>query len=446
MKLEVKDTNYCASVVKINTLVELEGAKTIQHAIILGNPVIVGKDTKIDDIGLFFPVETKLSKDFLSFNNLYKDRALNKDTTKSGFFENSGRVRCCKMINGKYKSMGFFIPLHSLNYLGILSFNIGDDFNSIDGVLICEKYIIAGKENTGQSERGKKKNKQAVKVSRVIENQYRLMNDIGMLAKEVNQINPDDIISISSKYHGTSWAVGNVLVKKTMPKWKQKISHWFGFSKQTDYDIIYSSRKVIKNAFVNANPTPFYGMDLWGEIATSIKHLIPKGITLYGEAVGFLPTGRAIQEANGVAFDYGCAPKTYKLLVYRITSTNADGKVTEFSWGQITDFCRTYGFEMPNTFFYGKAKDYFPQIPVNQHWHENFLGLLNSTFMLDADCPYCNSKVPEEGIVLSVDNLFERRSYKLKNFRFRMKAETEEADKGHNNIEDEQSVESNDVN
>ena len=199
----------------------------------------------------------------------------------------------------------------------------------------------------------------------------------------------------------------------------------------------------INNKF---NPTHFYGMDLWGEIANSIKHLIPKGITLYGEAVGFLPTGRAIQEVNGVAFDYGCAPKTYKLLVYRVTSTNADGKVIEFSWAQITDFCKTYGFEMPNTFYYGKARDYFSQIPVNQHWHENFLGLLTSTFMLDADCPYCNNKVPEEGIVLSVDNLFERRSYKLKNFRFRMKAETEEADKGNNNIEDEQSVDSNNGN
>jgi len=440
MKLEVKDKNYCASVVRINTLIELEGAKTIQHAIIFGNSVIVGKNTKVNDIGLFFPIETKLSKDFLSNNNLYKDKTLNKDTTKSGFFEISGRVKCCKMINGKFKSSGFFITLDSLNYLGDFTFNIGDDFNIIDGKIVCEKYIIQGKENTGQSDSGKKKNKKSVKVNRVVENQYRLMNDTGMLAKEIDNINPDDIISISSKYHGTSWAVGNVLFKKIIPKWKQKITSWLGIGDELNYGIIYSSRKVVKNSFINANPSHFYGMDLWGEIAESIKHLIPKGITLYGECVGFLPSGRAIQEAKGVAFDYGCAPKTYKLLVYRITSTNYDGKVIEFSWSQITDFCKTYGFEMPNTFYYGKAKDYFPQILVSQHWHENFLGLLTSTFMLDADCPYCNNKVPEEGIVLSVDNLFERRSYKLKNFRFRMKAETEEADKGNTNIEDEQSV------
>ena len=110
-------------------------------------------------------------------------------------------------------------------------------------------------------ERGKKKNKQAVKVNRVVENQYRLMNDTGMLAKEINQINPDDIISISSKYHGTSWAVGNVLVKKTMPKWKQKIASWLGFSEQTDYDIIYSSRKVIKSNYLFI-PTFWEGVQL----------------------------------------------------------------------------------------------------------------------------------------------------------------------------------------
>lgn len=441
MKFEVKDKNYCASVVVINKLVELPGANTIQHAIIFGNSIIVSKEAKEGDIGLFFPVETQLSQEFLYNNNLYSDASLNEDPTKKGFFGNKGRVRCCKMMGGKYKSEGFFIPLESLDYLhypfNTDNFPVGLEFNSINDFLICQKYMVAEKAASNPNNPG---NKKTIKINRLVENQYRLMNDTDNLRKNVWKINPNDTISISNKYHGTSWAVGKILVTN-IPTWKDKIASFFGVKRlESYYDVIYSSRKVVKNAYLNANPNHYYGMDLWGEIAASVKDIIPKGITLYGECVGYLPTGSAIQSAGGKAFDYGCAPNTYKLIIYRITSTNSDGKVFEFSWAQIKDFCKVYGLNMPDTFYYGLAKDYAPELDTANHWNENFLARIEKDFIKEQDCPRCNNKVPEEGVVISVENLYERNSYKLKNFRFLAK-ETEELDKGVVDLESSQSVE-----
>ncbi len=36
---------------------------------------------------VFFPAESVLAPDFLKLNNLYRNSALNADTTKKGFFE-----------------------------------------------------------------------------------------------------------------------------------------------------------------------------------------------------------------------------------------------------------------------------------------------------------------------------------------------------------------------
>ena len=46
----------------------------------------------------------------------------------------------------------------------------------------------------------------------------------------------------------------------------------------------------------------------------------------------------------------------------------------------------------------------------------------------------CENKVPEEGIVVRVEDLFECKSYKLKSFRF-LEFESNELDKGVADVE-----------
>ena len=128
MKIELSNKNYCGTIVEIKTLVPLENCNNVQAAIVMGNQVIVGNDVKIGDIGIFFPVETQLSKEYLSANNLYRDSELNVDKNKKGYFELNGRIRCVKFRGNK--SEGLFMPIESL-------------FNVIENVIRNNIWLIA---------------------------------------------------------------------------------------------------------------------------------------------------------------------------------------------------------------------------------------------------------------------------------------------------------------
>ena len=137
--------NYVAKIVKIDKLKEIEGANTIQLAIIDFNPVIVSKNVKLGDVMVFFPVESRLSDDVLASLNLYSDKSRNLDTTKGGFFEKNGRVRAVKMMKGSVQSFGFLYPLNELfeafgeKIYDVNNF-VGQEFDTILGVKIVEKY------------------------------------------------------------------------------------------------------------------------------------------------------------------------------------------------------------------------------------------------------------------------------------------------------------------
>lgn len=89
MKMKInkpKNPNYCATVVQIKRLVELEKCDNLQGAIIMGNQVIVDKSVKEGDVGLYFPLETQLSEQYLSNNNLFRHKEKNVDVEKGGYF------------------------------------------------------------------------------------------------------------------------------------------------------------------------------------------------------------------------------------------------------------------------------------------------------------------------------------------------------------------------
>ena len=440
---EPKNKNYAAAVVKLTQFVELAGMNNVKGVMIFGNHVIVGKDTSIGEVGLFFPLETQLSNEFLRNNNLYRDPTLNVDANKKGYFELNGRIRAVKFAS-KFKSEGFFIPLNSLHYIGhqYSVLQVGDEFDILDGHKICEKFIPKHLQNDRAPKRSKA-DKKLKRISRLVENQFKFHITTAQLRKEMHKLNPDDYITISDKWHGTSWIVGNVLTVRPLTL-IEKIAKWLGANVETEqYDYVCSSRKVVKDQYLNTKAGPgFYGFDLWTEIKEAVKEVIPKGFTLYGEAVGYLPTGAAIQKG----YHYGCKPNTYHLFVYRITFTNEDGKTFELSDAQIKEFCTERGLNVKKEFYSGLAKDLFPDIPVGDHWHENWLAKLEkqTQFNLnDAMCPANNLEVPAEGVVLRVEKLKEFDAYKLKNFRF-FEMESKALDSNEIDIESAQDIEESD--
>ena len=98
--------------------------------------------------------------------------------------------------------------------------------------------------NSGENN---KKGKQSVKISRLVDNQFYLHGDTSNLRKNMDKINPDDIIGIHYKKHGTSIVIGNVQVKREL-SWVEKLAKRFNVKvDETKYDIVYASRRVIKN-------------------------------------------------------------------------------------------------------------------------------------------------------------------------------------------------------
>lgn len=321
--------------------------------------------------------------------------------------------------------------------ININQLKVGDEFTDIEinGVnySICEKYFVPVRNsNPG----GKAPDKQP-KISRLVDNQFYLHGDTDNLRKNIHKLNPNDIIGIHYKKHGTSIVIGNVLVKRPL-KLYEKILQKFGVDLNDKvYDIVYSSRKVVKNEYLNPNAGQgYYGEDIWGVVAKEVGHLIPKGWTLYGEIIGFTSGGSYIQKD----YDYGCNIGEHKFYIYKISVTNTDGEVVYLTDKQIMEWCEKVGLLYKDTFiYYGSVKDFMLNefySTETEGWREKFLEFLEEDYN-EKDCYMCTNKVSEEGIVLRVEKLEEYEAYKLKSKRF-IYWESEAQEKEESNIEDNQ--------
>lgn len=426
--------NYQAEIIEIKEYKKHPNADKLFIVNVNFNTVITGVEPKVGDTMVYFPVMSKLNPIFLSYINGFIESTLNKDTNVKGFFTNKCRVKPIKLRG--LPSEGYLHPIKDINdffKVDLSKKDVGISFNQIDSTTLCDKYIIP--TNANKSTEGKTRQQKSVKINRLVDNQFRLHVDTENLRKNVFKISPEDIIGIHYKKHGTSWVVGNVLIKRQL-SWLEKLAKRFGIKvTESEHDFIYSSRKVVKNGYLNTNPIHYYSYDLWEDIKDLVKDKIPKGYTLYGEALGFTKGGAYIQKD----YDYGCKPEEMKLYVYRITNTNEDGFKIELTDNQIKQFCDKYDLNYNDTMiYYGKAKDLYPKIPIDQHWHENLLLLLQEDHN-EKDCYMCVNKVPEEGIVVTKESLFEYEAYKLKSFRF-LDYEDKQLEAGEGNIEDNQEL------
>jgi len=448
MKFKTKDTNYAAVVVELKTFVPLANCDNVQGTLIFGNQVIVAKTSQIGDRGLFFPLETSLSKEFLGANNLFRKTEFgNVDASKKGFFEEHGRVKAVAFRG--HRSEGFFIPLDSLSPLGFKpeDFNLGDEFNSIDGKEICKKYIPRGYRSHVKGPRVK--GKEPKLEDQIVPGTFLFHYDTEQLRRHLDEIKPETLLSISLKFHGTSLVVGNLPTLRNL-KWYERLAQRLGIKIQkTEYGLVVSSRRVIKSVGGESKTTAgFYSEDIWSIVGEEIKDRIPKGYTIYGEIVGYTPAGSPIQKG----YAYGCPQGEHKLYVYRVVHRNEDGKALELSWPQMKAFCAKWGLEPVVETFYGRAIDFVMEYhpddskgigfttsngkiewDSNEPFEEAFLKTLEAEY-LEQMCPYNRNEVPAEGVVVRIDQLEESKAFKLKSYLFLQK-ETKDLDSGEADIE-----------
>jgi hypothetical protein len=456
--------NYAAKIVRINNIRRHSNADRLQCTSIAGNNVIIGNDQKVGDLGIYFPVESQIATAFLKENNLFKEKEANKNNAAAGFFEQNGRVKALK-LRGE-KSEGFWIPIDALNCKPFLInhdtaiLHEGADFDAVGGELLVKKYRIKYSNSKDPSSIQKKKS--AKQESIIVENQFHFHIDTPQLGRNLFKFNSKSNVSITQKLHGTSFISSKVLTKKKLT-WKDRLARWFGCNViDTHYGNLYASRRVIKN--IGSNKGSYYSEDIWGMANTQIEPHLKDGMTVYGEVVGFLPSGKMIQKD----FDYGCLPMTHKVFVYRITWTLPNGHVIDWSWGQIKEWCRFHGLQHVPEFYAGKALDFVlqyhkvqldpndnivdymksqrnPQIFDNiddRDWNDLFINTLKEQFlekkadgaaMLHGSIK-CNNPVWDEGVVVRLDDSFDFDVYKLKSFNF-LAAESLQLDRGDIDIE-----------
>lgn len=446
IKSKTHNENYLARFVEVTNVSKHPNADRLQLLNVDGNTIITGVDTKVGDYVVYFPLESALCTEYLSYSNSFEDKTLNANKEAKGFFNKQGRVRAVKLRGAP--SMGYCVPVKGFfewvsKEIGeTVEFNpsyVGIEFDMINHndkfIRVSKKYINIKQKKREEREKQLAKGKyKAQQQSKLVDNQFRLHCDTAPLAKNMFKINPTDMISITHKLHGTSAVFSNILCNKQL-KWYEKLLIKCGINVvKTLYDNVYSSRKVIKNRFYNDKTISdgFYGTDIWGIVNNEIKDKLPKGMSVYGEIVGYLPEGKMIQKD----YDYGCKEGKHELYVYRITSTNTDGQVVEFTTAQVIAWCNNNGVKHVPLYYHGYAKDLF-DIPEESHWHESFIAAMQKKY-LEGDDPLCYNQVPDEGVCVRKEtDTYD--CYKLKSFRF-FERETLALDQGVVDIESEESA------
>ena len=362
MKLTNEEVNYSASVVRIHNFNDLEGADRLVGFSCFGMQAIVAKGSyEVGQLGILFPTECQLSLDFATKNNLHAHSELNEDKEAKGYLGDKRRVQAIKLRGNK--STALFMPLSSLEYLGINTNELkeGDSFTHINGIEICRKYVIVRNE-PGQKNKTKGTTKKFKRIDNKIFPEHW---DTDSFFRNVGQYKENDELIVTQKLHGTSARFTNQLVLRK-PTWKDKVAKFFGVQVQEyGYDTVAGSRRVIKDVKAETNHEHFYSADVWNRWLEKVQHVIPKNWVLYGEIVGYTEDGGQIQKN----YNYDCPVGTSQLYIYRVTIVNPDGIVLDLSWKQIKDFCVNNGLKHVPELWSGKFSEFNVDDWMDRDYH-----------------------------------------------------------------------------
>ena len=418
--------NYTATIIEIKEIYDIPNADFIKRVNIFGQDVIVSADVKINDKMILFNSGTKLNPDFCKYNNLYEDKTLNNNTNLKGYINSKNRVRAVKLRG--IISDGILLPISSLEYIYQqinLVLNVGDTFTDINEVNICEKYVVPAARNGNPG--GK-----APKISKVkdllIENQFRLHSDTAHFARNLHKFEDNDNIIITRKFHGTSGISSHVLIKRNL-NFIERFLLWFNINiPKTEYGYIYSSGKpksgkpkgiYSSNHLLKYDNTEqsFYTENYWLKAFGKLKPFLEKGITLYYEIVG--------EGIQGNDYTYGFE---HEIFVYRITQTNVDGIVYEFSWEQVKNYCNKYNIN------YVSEYRKYTYLDLKKEAGFNSEDIIQTLTVLYLNKSYGDCKV-DEGICIRNERTNE--IFKLKSSAFILK-ESSDAENEISNLEDNQ--------
>ena len=435
---------YNAYITTLKNVRKHPNADRLQLGDCFGNTVCVNLDYTEGEIGVYFPTDGQLSEEFATVNNLVrkKDDAGNNI---GGYMDPSKRNVQAIRLRGE-KSDGLFLPLSCLVYTGVNldDLNIGNPITVVNGHEICQKYIPRRNPSRGAERAGNKTRKKKVAISPLFAEHA----DTEQLAYNLGAFKVGDQIEITLKMHGTSQRTGYLPVFKGYKR--TLLDRIFRREGTPIYDWGYVSgtrRTVLENY-----DGGYYGSNEFRERHSKVfEGKLWKGETVYYEVVGFTQDGSPImgkcnnKKINDKAFikrygettvfSYDCDPKgktqdtpanqsggfmetpwQSQLYVYRMTMTNEDGQVIEYT----PDFMR-YRCEMMGV----RTVPVFTQFYLDPGLLEFETRTPGEIVKNCAECYYAGPDPigkthVREGVVVRIINRPKFTAYKHKNFEFKV--------------------------
>ena len=379
---------YTAFITRIKNLRKHPNADKLQMGECFGNTVIVSLEYEDNQLGIYFPSDGQVSTKFAEANNLLRKKDENGNNI-GGYMDPDKRNITAIKLRGE-KSDGLFLPLKSLEPFGdITTLREGDRIDNFNGNEICCKYVPRRNVRHGHASNGNKTRKKKVPVAPLFTEHA----DTEQLAYNLGAFKPGDEIEITLKMHGTSQRTAHLPVFKGY-----KRTLWDKIRKREgtpiyDWGYVSGTRRTVLENFEGG----YYGSNEFREAHSKFfEGKLWKGEEVYYEVVGFTHTGAPImascdnkklndkefvkQYGKTTTFSYGCAPdglgevvdywdkeKTkpavYRkapisdIYVYRMTMTNEDGDVVEYTPDFMRYRCEQMGIKTVPVMWKGTIRE-----------------------------------------------------------------------------------------
>ena len=439
---------HCGYITTLNNVRPHPNADRLVLATCFNNTVCVAKDQYFEgQVGVYFETDLQLSMEYCKENGLLAVYE-NGVNVSGGYMDPAKRnVRAIK-LRGE-QSDGLFMPLASLDYTGanLDELKPGDQVTVLNGHEICRKYIPRGNAPKTAAGGAGKRTKRSAKRS--IAPTFFEHKDTEQLQYYLDQFKPGDYVEITRKLHGTSGRTAHV---KTFKGMKRTFWDWL-FRREGeaiyDWGIVSGTRRTVMDTFEGG----FYGSNEFREqYHDFFDGKLWKGETVYYEIVGFTHDGKSImgqcsnkklndkefvkQYGETTTFSYGCAPQSIpavikapemvevvpakpqsRMFVYRMTMTNEDGEVVEYTPDQVRHRCMYMGVDFVPVEWSGLI----PENPGSKDDPTITAGewiLKKAEQFYDGPEPLDPTHI-REGVVVRIINRPTFTAYKLKNWFFK---------------------------
>lgn len=438
--------SYCGYITKLQNVRPHSNADRMKLADCFGNTVCVGIDTPEDTLLIYFPTDGQLSVEYCEHNNLVRKKDENGNNI-GGYMDPDKRNVTAIKLRGE-KSDGLVMPLESLAFTGvdISTFKMGDTITVVNGHEICKKYIPVNKKAPRVSKGNRTRKKKAPIAPLFAEHA-----DTEQLAYNMDAFKPGDEIEITLKMHGTSQRTGYLPVFKDYKRtlW-DKICRRAG-EPIYDWDYVSGTRRTVLENFDGG----FYGSNAFRKQHEDLfRGKLWKGETVYYEVVGFTDDGASIMAScsnkklndkefvkkygDTTVFSYSCSPTGSKRMVgedadgrfmidvatpksdvyvYRMTMTNEDGNIVEYTPNFMRYRCELMGIKCVPVMWKGIIPN---ENYLNSEYNASageYIKMIAEQFY-DGPDPIGKTHV-REGVVIRILNRPKFCAYKHKNWYFK---------------------------